>query len=79
MDDPTAVPVDGGDGSASVVLNKATQAVVAKLAARTLSDPSADPETGADLGAGPGAGLITGEDMGAAADIKDAAKKAKAM
>ncbi len=32
-----------------------------------------------DLGAGPGAGLITGEDMGAAADIKDAAKKAKAM
>ena len=73
------MPADDGDGTASVMLDADTQAVVAKLAARTLSDPSSDPETGVDLGAGPGAGLITGEDLGGAVDIDDAAAQAKAM
>ena len=73
------MPADDGDGTASVMLDADTQAVVAKLAARTLSDPSSDPETGVDLGAGPGAGLITGEDLGGAVDIDDATAQAKAM
>ena len=75
----SVMPADDGDGAASVALSKRTQAVVDKLAARTLSDPSSDPETGVDLGAGPGAGLITGEDLGGAADIDDAAAQAKAI
>ena len=81
VDDLAAVmPADDGDGTASVSLDTATEAVVAKLAARTLSDPTSDPQTGVDLGAGPGAGLITGgEDLGGAADIDDAAAQAKAM
>jgi hypothetical protein len=32
-----------------------------------------------DLGAGPGAGMITGEDLGGAKNIKDAVKIAKAI
>lgn len=51
--------VDGGDGTASVKLKKADNDVLANLAARTLSDPSVDPITGAELGAGPGAGSTT--------------------
>jgi len=73
------MPADDGDGTASVVLDAETEAVVEKLAARTLSDPTSDPETGVDLGAGPGAGLITGEDLGGAADIDDAAAQARAV
>ena len=73
------MPADDGDGTASVVLDAETEAVVEKLAARTLSDPTSDPETGVDLGAGPGAGLITGEDLGGAADIDDAAAQARAI
>jgi Mn-containing catalase len=72
------MPADGGDGTASVKMPKASAAVVEKLAVRTQSDPQLDPQTGADLGAGPGAGLITGADMGAAKDVKDAAAQAKA-
>lgn len=73
------MPADGGDGLATVKLSKADAAVVKKLAARTQSDPSLDPETGADLGAGEGAGKISGgEDMGAAKDVKEAAALAKA-
>lgn len=53
--------VDGGDGTASVALSAAQQAALDAMAARTLSDPDADPMTGADLGAGPGAGATTGE------------------
>lgn len=53
--------VDGGDGTAAVVLSEAQQAALDAMAARTLSDPDADPMTGADLGAGPGAGATTGE------------------
>ena len=80
VDDVMAtLPLDDGDGTASVLLDTATEAVAAKLAARTMSDPSLDPETGVDLGAGPGAGRITDEDMGGAADIDDAAAQAKAI
>jgi Mn-containing catalase len=80
MDDLNAtLPIDGGDGTASVKLDKKTEAVVDKLAARTLSDPTGNPETGVDLGAGPGAGRITEEDLGGAEDIDDAAAQAKAI
>jgi Mn-containing catalase len=73
------MPIDGGDGNASIALDTATADVVERLASRTMSDASLDPETGVDLGAGPGAGMITGEDMGGAKDINDAAAQAKAL
>jgi Mn-containing catalase len=79
IDDTQAMPMDDGDGLASVNLDKATSAVVEKLALRTAFDANFDAATGADLGAGPGAGLITGEDMGGAKDIKDAEKMAEAL
>ena len=74
-----AMAMDGGDGLAAVKLDKATAAVAEKLARRTASNPSIDPATGADLGAGPGSGLITGEDMGGATDVKEAAAMAEAI
>ncbi len=74
-----AMAMDGGDGTASVKLDKDSNAVAKKLAARTKSDPSSDPATGADLGAGPGAGLITGDDKGGSKDIKAAAEMADAV
>src|SRR6195952_3130186 len=49
------MPIDDGDGTASVQLDKADAGVAEKLALRTRSDPKSDPTTGADLGAGPGA------------------------
>ena len=51
--------VDGGAGDASVKLSAADKKSVQAFAARTQSDPSANPITGADLGAGPGAGRTT--------------------
>ncbi len=42
-----------GDGSASVTLTPDEQSAVQAMAARTQSDPSADPMTGADLGRAP--------------------------
>lgn len=51
--------VDGGDGDASVVLPADEETAVKAFAARTASDPTANPVTGADLGAGPGAGTTT--------------------
>jgi Mn-containing catalase len=53
------IPLDGGDGLASVKLKRPEQAALKAMAKRTLSDPGADPVTGADLGAGPGAGTTT--------------------
>jgi Mn-containing catalase len=50
------IPLDGGDGLASVKLKPAEKKAVDAMAERTLSDPESDPTTGADLGAGPGAG-----------------------
>jgi Mn-containing catalase len=80
VDDLNAtLPIDGGDGTASVKLDKKVAAVAEKLAARTLSDPSLDPTTGVDLGAGPGAGRTTDADLGGAEDINDAAAQAKAI
>lgn len=74
-----AMPMDDGDGLASVQMDKESKAVADKLAKRTASDPSVDPATGVDLGAGPGAGLITGDDKGGAKDVKDAAAMADAI
>ncbi len=73
VDDQTATPMDDGDGTASVKLDKADDKLVTQLAKRTQSDPSSDPATGVDLGAGPGAGRITGEDKGGAKNIQEAA------
>ena len=53
------LPVDGGDGQASVKLNPKEQEAVKAAAARLHSDARVDPITGADLGAGPGAGRTT--------------------
>jgi len=47
---PKQLAVDGGDGSSSGKLTKSEAALVAKMAARTASDPSSDPVTGAELG-----------------------------
>lgn len=51
-----AVPLDGGDGLASVGLKGQELKDNKAAAKRTQSDPSVNPTTGADLGAGPGAG-----------------------
>ena len=60
VDDPDLQSaVDGGDGTASVDLDKADRAAVAAFAERTASNPASNPVTGADLGAGPGAGKTT--------------------
>ncbi|MDT8760169.1 manganese catalase family protein [Sphingomonas psychrotolerans] len=50
------MPIDGRDGTASVVLGDQDQAALTQLMLRSKSDPATDPTTGADLGAGPGAG-----------------------
>ena len=50
------LPADKGDGMASVDLDSDQLACLKKMAARTKSDPSGNPTTGADLGAGEGAG-----------------------
>lgn len=44
--------VDGGDGSASVDLSPSDVEVLESLKLRTMSDPQANPITGADLGSG---------------------------
>jgi Mn-containing catalase len=57
IDDVEAsIPVDGGDGMASVQLTEMDQIALSEMASRTQSQISLDPTTGADLGAGPGAG-----------------------
>ncbi len=66
------MPVDGGDGLATVKLDAKDSRAAAKMATRTMSDPSSDPTTGADLGAGPGAGRTKSGNMGGAADIQEA-------
>jgi Mn-containing catalase len=60
IDDPAKqVAVDGGDGSASVKLDRKTERLLHAAAIRTASHPETDPVTGADLGAGPGGGAMT--------------------
>ena len=51
-----AIPLDGGDGMATVVLSSDQAKDLAALAMRTKSEADGDPVTGSDLGAGPGAG-----------------------
>lgn len=53
------IPLDGGDGMASVTLSAKEKKAVEAMAERTMSDPESDPMTGADLGAGPGAGTTS--------------------
>jgi Mn-containing catalase len=66
------VAVDGGDGQADVALSADEKATLLSLAARTASQPDADPITGADLGAGPGAGKTTDGGRGKAGRSKHA-------
>lgn len=73
------MPVDDGDGTASVDLGADDRTVATALAARTASDPDGNPTTGVDLGAGPGAGRTTDEDLGGAEDIAEASRMADAM
>jgi len=68
------MPLDDGDGTATVKLSRTEAATAKKVAERLQSDPAGNPTTGADLGAGPGAGKTTGEDMGSAQDIAAAGK-----
>jgi Mn-containing catalase len=44
--------VDGGDGTASVVLSEADEVTLTMMKERTKSDTTANPVTGADLGSG---------------------------
>ena len=53
----SAIPLDGGDGTASVSgLSSREKKDLKATAVRTGSDPTSNPTTGTDLGAGPGAG-----------------------
>jgi Mn-containing catalase len=51
VEDPQPA-VDGGDGTASVTVSEQEAEVLQDMAARTASDPSSEPVTGADLGSG---------------------------
>jgi len=73
------MPIDGGDGVATVKMDKSDVQTAAALAARTMSNPSSNPITGADLGAGPGAGRTSEGDTGGAGDMDEAKKMADAM
>ncbi len=44
------IPVDGGQGDASVGLTSSEQSDLSSFAARTMSNPMSDPTTGAELG-----------------------------
>jgi Mn-containing catalase len=48
--DQRAAAVDGGDGAATVGLTSDENSSIRAFASRTMSDPSADPPTGAELG-----------------------------
>lgn len=72
-----SIPVDGGDGQASVQLGEQDMQDYAAMSARLKSDPNASPVTGADLGGGPGSGKLSDEDLGGASDMADA--KAQAL
>ena len=53
----SAIPLGGGDGTASVHgLSSREKKDLKATAVRTISDPTRNPTTGTDLGAGPGAG-----------------------
>jgi len=73
------MPINGGDGTATVKLGASDMAAVARMKARGMSDPTTDPLTGVDLGAGAGAGRVSNTDKGGARDIREAAKTADAL
>jgi Mn-containing catalase len=50
--------VDGGDGEATVAMNENDATLDAQMTARTASEVTEDPITGAELGAGEGAGRV---------------------
>ena len=54
------LPLDGGDGLASVKLASSDKKVTGAMDKRLKSDPTTNPITGVDLGAGSGAGKVTG-------------------
>ena len=61
VDDPAQqMAVDGGDGSARVGLTPTEETVLSQMAARTMSNPAAEPVTGAELGAGMAPGMAAG-------------------
>lgn len=72
------LPVDGGDGQASVQLDDQQMEDYAAMTGRLKSDPNLSPVTGADLGGGPGAGKLSDEDLGGAANMPDARAQALA-
>jgi Mn-containing catalase len=75
IDDIAAnLPVDGGDGLASVGLSRTEIKTAEAMMARLQSDPASNPMTGVDLGAGPGAGKTTEVDLGGATSMKEAKK-----
>ena len=53
------LPVDGGDGHASVKMPHGAEKAIEAMKMRLKSRPDINPITGADLGAGPGAGKTT--------------------
>lgn len=54
VDDPAEfTALDGGDGSASVMLSPAEERLLAAMAERSASDPGANPVTGVELGKSP--------------------------
>ncbi len=74
------LPLDGGDGTASVMkMSKQEVSDAELMLVRLQSDPDSSPVTGADLGAGPGAGKTSDEDFGGAADIQEAKQMALQM
>lgn len=66
------LPLDGGDGQATVDLDEDDKATAAAMLTRLKSDPTIDPPTGAALGAGPGAGRLDGLDYGGAGSMDEA-------
>ena len=66
------LPVDGGEGIASVNLSGQDMDDYTAMTTRLASNPDSSPTTGADLGGGPGAGRLSDEDTGGASDMAEA-------
>ena len=72
------LPLDDGDGQATVTLDAQDQTNTAAMMARLQSNPAIDPSTGVTLGAGPGAGKVDDQDYGGAASMAEARAMADA-
>jgi Mn-containing catalase len=66
MGSDEAQAVNGGDGRCQVGLSSEEETAVQQMAARTKSDPSADPLTGAELGSGEAVSIAGGLGAGPA-------------